>query len=40
MVPKRTFAALGSEMMEEDRKSAQRDELIKKHGFRQFNYHE
>jgi len=38
--PKTTFAELVSEMMEEDHKSAQRDELIKKHGFKQFNYHE
>jgi GDPmannose 4,6-dehydratase len=29
-----------SEMMREDLKLADRDELVKKHGFRFFNHHE
>lgn len=35
-----TFDELVSEMVREDYKSAQRDELIKKHGFQTMNYHE
>lgn len=38
--PKITFEELVSEMVHEDFKSAQRDELIKKHGFQAMNYHE
>ena len=38
--PKITFDELVSEMVSEDYKSAQRDELIKKHGFQTMNYHE
>lgn len=39
-VPKTTFGELVSEMMREDMKEAQRDELVKQHGFKYFNYHE
>lgn len=39
-VPKTTFRELVSEMMREDMKEAQRDELVKQHGFKYFNYHE
>jgi GDPmannose 4,6-dehydratase len=38
--PKIRFAELVAEMMREDMKSAQRDELVKKHGFATFDYHE
>jgi GDPmannose 4,6-dehydratase len=38
--PKTTFAELVAEMMSEDLKSAQRDELVKRHGFRHFDRHE
>ena len=38
--PKITFDALVAEMVREDYKSAQRDELIKEHGFKAINYHE
>jgi len=38
--PKITFDEIVSEMVSEDYKSAQRDELIKKHGFKTMNYHE
>jgi GDPmannose 4,6-dehydratase len=38
--PKITFEALVSEMVSEDYKTAQRDELIKKHGFQTMDYHE
>ncbi|RTM13355.1 MAG: GDP-mannose 4,6-dehydratase [Bradyrhizobiaceae bacterium] len=38
--PKTTFHELVTEMMREDLKSAQRDELVKKHGFKYFNYNE
>jgi GDPmannose 4,6-dehydratase len=38
--PKITFAELVSEMMREDMKSAQRDEVVKKHGYNTFSYHE
>jgi GDPmannose 4,6-dehydratase len=34
--PKTSFQSLVSEMMQEDLKSAQRDELVKRHGFRYF----
>jgi GDPmannose 4,6-dehydratase len=39
-VPKTTFAQLVSEMVQEDLKSAQRDELVKQHGYAAFDYHE
>ncbi len=39
-VPKIRFAELVAEMMREDLKVAERDELVKKHGFATFNYHE
>jgi GDPmannose 4,6-dehydratase len=38
--PKTTFAELVSEMVREDLKSAERDELVKKHGFAAYDYHE
>jgi GDPmannose 4,6-dehydratase len=38
--PTTSFAELVSEMMKEDMKSAQRDELVKQHGFKHFNYNE
>ena len=38
--PKTSFAELVSEMVREDLKSAERDELVKKHGYAAFNYHE
>lgn len=38
--PKTTFAELVTEMMSEDLKSAERDELVKKHGFKHFDYNE
>jgi GDPmannose 4,6-dehydratase len=38
--PKITFNELVSEMVREDYKSAQRDELIKKHGFQTIDHHE
>lgn len=39
-VPTTSFQELVSEMMREDMKGAQRDELVKQHGFKYFNYHE
>jgi GDPmannose 4,6-dehydratase len=39
-VPKIRFAELVAEMMREDLKSAERDELVKKHGFATYDYHE
>ena len=38
--PKITFNELVSEMVREDLKSAERDELIKKHGYKAMDYHE
>jgi GDPmannose 4,6-dehydratase len=38
--PKITFKELVSEMMREDLKSAERDELVKRHGFVAFDRHE
>jgi GDPmannose 4,6-dehydratase len=38
--PKITFAELVSEMVREDLKSAERDELINKHGYTTFSYNE
>jgi len=39
-VPKTTFDELAVEMVREDLKSAERDELIKRHGFAAYDYHE
>jgi GDPmannose 4,6-dehydratase len=39
-VPQTSFNDLVSEMVREDYKSAQRDELVKKHGFAAYDYHE
>jgi len=39
-VPKTTFDELVVEMVREDLKSAERDELIKRHGFAAYDYHE
>jgi GDPmannose 4,6-dehydratase len=38
--PKITFHELVSEMVREDLKSAERDELVKKHGYSAYDYHE
>jgi GDPmannose 4,6-dehydratase len=38
--PRTTFQELVSEMVREDLNSAERDELIKRHGYSVFNYHE
>ncbi|MDD5057504.1 MAG: GDP-mannose 4,6-dehydratase [Sideroxydans sp.] len=38
--PKITFQELVSEMVREDLKSAERDELVKKHGFTAYDYNE
>jgi len=38
--PKISFEALVEEMMREDLKSAERDELVKRHGFSAYDYHE
>lgn len=38
--PKITFDELVAEMVREDLKSAERDELIKKHGYKAMDYHE
>jgi len=38
--PKITFDELVAEMVREDLKSAERDELVKKHGFAAYDYHE
>ncbi len=39
-VPKISFKELVSEMMREDLRSAERDELVKKHGYNTYNYNE
>jgi GDPmannose 4,6-dehydratase len=39
-VPKITFEELVSEMMREDLKAAERDEVVRKHGFNTYQYHE
>lgn len=39
-VPQTSFQALVSEMMQEDMKEAERDQLVKKNGFKYFNYNE
>ena len=38
--PKISFKELVAEMMREDLKSAERDELVKKHGYNTYNHHE
>ena len=38
--PKTTFAELVAEMVREDLKSAERDELVKKHGYAAYDFHE
>ena len=38
--PKTTFAELVAEMVTEDLKAAERDELIKRHGYKAMDYHE
>ncbi|MDK4741308.1 GDP-mannose 4,6-dehydratase [Rhizobium sp. CNPSo 3464] len=38
--PKITFEELVSEMMREDLKAAERDEVVKRHGFSTYQYHE
>jgi len=38
--PKITFKELVAEMMREDLKSAERDELVQRHGYKAFNFHE
>ena len=38
--PQITFHELVAEMVREDLKSAERDELVKKHGYAAFDYHE
>ncbi|MHB1054026.1 MAG: GDP-mannose 4,6-dehydratase [Thiobacillus sp.] len=38
--PKITFAELVAEMVREDLKGAERDELVKKHGYKAMDYHE
>lgn len=38
--PKTRFEDLVTEMVREDLKSAEKDELVKRHGFHTFNYHE
>ncbi len=38
--PKITFRELVAEMVREDLKSAERDELVKRHGHKAFDYHE
>jgi GDPmannose 4,6-dehydratase len=39
-IPKITFNELVAEMVLEDLKSAERDELVRKHGYPAFDYHE
>ena len=39
-IPKITFSELVAEMVREDLMSAERDELIKKHGYKTMDYHE
>ena len=38
--PKTTFHELVAEMVREDLKGAERDELVRRHGYRAFEYHE
>lgn len=39
-VPKTSFKELVTEMVREDLKSAERDELVKRHGYAAYDYHE
>ncbi len=39
-VPQTSFSELVAEMMREDLKAAERDELVKKHGYATYDYHE
>ena len=39
-IPRTSFDELVAEMMREDIKSAERDELVKKHGYKAMDYHE
>lgn len=39
-IPKISFAELVAEMVREDLKAAERDELVKKHGYKAMDYHE
>ena len=39
-IPKISFSELVSEMVREDLKAAERDELVKKHGYQAFDYNE
>lgn len=39
-VPKISFGELVAEMMREDLKAAERDELVKRHGYSAYDYHE
>ena len=39
-MPRISFQELVAEMVREDLKAAERDELVKRHGFNTFNYHE
>jgi len=38
--PQTSFAELVAEMVREDLKSAERDELVKRHGYKAMDYHE
>jgi GDPmannose 4,6-dehydratase len=38
--PKVDFATLVAEMVREDLNSAKRDELVKRHGYTAYDYHE
>jgi GDPmannose 4,6-dehydratase len=38
--PKISFGELVAEMVREDLKAAERDELVKKHGYKAMDYHE
>jgi GDPmannose 4,6-dehydratase len=39
-IPKISFDELVAEMVREDLKAAERDELVKKHGYKTMDYHE
>jgi len=39
-LPKTSFTELVSEMVREDLRAAERDELVKRHGYNTYNYHE
>jgi len=38
--PRTTFAQLVAEMVREDLKASERDELVKKHGYSAYDFHE